>query len=157
MVFNKGISPWSSTSRKGIDSLAVWLIPTISHPADFTFIYHHQVTLVAQIAMTLLHHSSLSDIALGRSSRGILTELLDVGLRRSTRSGASMRGAHRSTSLISSLLLQQCPACLVRLSLMVCVIGGKSPYSCFFVGVLLPGFVQGSTQYSGTTSIYFIL
>ena len=43
--------------------------------------------------------------------------------------------AYRSTSLISSsLLLQQCPACLVRLSLMVYVIGGKCPYSCFFVG-----------------------
>ena len=60
----------------------------------------------------------------------ILTELPDVGLCRSTR-----MGAHRSTSLIiSSLLLQQCPGCLVRLSLMVCVIGGKCPYSCFFVG-----------------------
>ena len=37
-----------------------------------------------------------------------------------------MWGVHRSTSLMSSfLLLKQCPACLVRLTLIVFVIGGK--------------------------------
>ena len=36
-------------------------------------------------------------------------------------------GVHRSTSLtISSLLLQQCPACLVRLACIVFVIGGRT-------------------------------
>ena len=34
----------------------------------------------------------------------------------------------------SSLLLQQCPACLVRLTWMVCEIGGRCPYSCSLVG-----------------------
>ena len=34
----------------------------------------------------------------------------------------------------SSLLLQQCPACLVRLTRMFCEIGGRWPYSCFLVG-----------------------
>ena len=34
----------------------------------------------------------------------------------------------------SSLLLQQCPACLVRLNLIVFVMGGKWPYSCCIVG-----------------------
>ena len=44
-------------------------------------------------------------------------------------------GVHRSTSLtISSLLLQQCPACLVRLACIVFVIGGKWPYSWRRVG-----------------------
>ena len=39
-------------------------------------------------------------------------------------------GIHRSTSLMSSsLLLQQCPACLVRLTCIVFVMGGKWPYS----------------------------
>ena len=47
-------------------------------------------------------------------------------------------GVHRRTSLmISSLLLQQCPACQVRLTLMVFVMGGKWPYSCCFVGCCL--------------------
>ena len=39
-------------------------------------------------------------------------------------------GVHRSTSLMStSLLLQQCPACLVRLAWIVFVMGGRWPYS----------------------------
>ena len=39
-------------------------------------------------------------------------------------------GVHRSTSLMSSsLLLQQCPACLVRLIWIVFVMGDRWPYS----------------------------
>ena len=46
-----------------------------------------------------------------------------------------MRGVHWSTSLMSlSLLLQQCPTCLVRLTCIVFVMGGKCPYSWCFVG-----------------------
>ena len=37
----------------------------------------------------------------------------------------------------SSLLLQQCPACLVRLILIVFRMGGRWPYSYFFVGCCL--------------------
>ena len=44
-------------------------------------------------------------------------------------------GVHRSTSLMSSfLLLQQCPACLVRLTCIVFVMGGKWLYSWCLVG-----------------------
>ena len=44
-------------------------------------------------------------------------------------------GVHRSTSLMSSsLLLLQCPACLIRLTLIVFVMGGRWPYSWCFVG-----------------------
>ena len=44
-------------------------------------------------------------------------------------------GFNRRMSLMSlSLLLQQCPACLVCLTRMVCVIGNRWPYSCFLVG-----------------------
>ena len=44
-------------------------------------------------------------------------------------------GVHRSTSLMSSsLLLQHCPACLVRLTWIVFVMGGRWPYSWCFVG-----------------------
>ena len=47
-------------------------------------------------------------------------------------------GVHRSTSLTSSsLLLQQCSAYLVHLTLIVFVTGGKWPYSCCFVGCCL--------------------
>ena len=42
---------------------------------------------------------------------------------------------HRSTSLMSSsLLLQQCPACLVRLAWIVFLMGGRWPYSWCLVG-----------------------
>ena len=45
------------------------------------------------------------------------------------------KGVHRSTSLMStSLLLQQCPACLVRLTLIVFVMEGRWPYCSCFVG-----------------------
>ena len=37
----------------------------------------------------------------------------------------------------SSLVLQQCSACLVRLILIVFVMGGRWPYNCFFVGCVL--------------------
>ena len=44
-------------------------------------------------------------------------------------------GVHKSTSLMSSpLLLQQCPACLVRLTWIVFVIGGRWPNSWYLVG-----------------------
>ncbi len=44
-------------------------------------------------------------------------------------------GVHRNTSLMSSsLLLQQCPACLVRLTCIVFVMEGKWPYSWCLVG-----------------------
>ena len=44
-------------------------------------------------------------------------------------------GVHRSTSLMSSsLLLQQCSACLVHLTWIVFVMGGSWPYSWCFVG-----------------------
>ena len=47
-------------------------------------------------------------------------------------------GVHRSTSLMSSsLLLQQCSACLVRLTWIVFVMGGRWPYSWYFVGFCL--------------------
>ena len=43
-------------------------------------------------------------------------------------------GVYRSTSLMSSsLILQQCPACLVCLTLIVFVMGGRWPYSCYFL------------------------
>ena len=44
-------------------------------------------------------------------------------------------GVHRSTSLMSSsLLLQQSSACLIRLTCIVFVMGGKWPYSWYLVG-----------------------
>ena len=49
-----------------------------------------------------------------------------------------VKGVYRSTWLMSlPLLLQRCPACLVCLTLIVFVMGGRWPYTCSFVGCCL--------------------
>ena len=90
---------------------------------------------LARISPTLSHHFSLSFIASGRysglhpvSSHSCCIYVL-AGRPAFARPYV---GVHRSTSLISSsLLLQQCPACLVRLTWIVFVIGGRWPYSWY--------------------------
>ena len=77
--------------------------------------HHHHIVLAARISLTLSRHSSLSFIALGRSSgqqpviAAECTFVLVVLLLR-----GRVWGSIRVQS--SSLLLQQCPACLVRLN-----------------------------------------
>ena len=101
-------------------------------------IHHHDVVLPAQISLTLSRHFSQSFIASGRSS----------GLHPVSSHSCCMYvwagrpafawpyvGVHKSTSLMSSsLFLQQCPACLVRLTWIVFVMGGRWPYSWCLVG-----------------------
>ena len=95
--------------------------------------HHHHVALVARISLTLSRHSSLSFIALGRSSGQHPVSSHSCSMYVRTGRPAFARpcvGVHKSTSLMSSsLLLQQCPACLVRLTWIVFVIGGRWPYS----------------------------
>ena len=113
--------------------------PNLRYPNKYIHHHHHHhVVPLARISLTLSRHFSLSFIATGRPS----------GLHpRSSHSGcmyvragrpAFARpyvGVHRSTLLISSsLLLPQCPACLVRLTWIVFEVGGRWPYSRCFVG-----------------------
>ena len=86
---------------------------------------------LARISQTLSHHFSLLFITSGRSS----------GLHPVSSHSCCMYvlagrpafaqpyvGVHRSTSLMSlSLLLQQCPACLVHLTWIVFMMGGRWP------------------------------
>ena len=66
-------------------------------------------------------------------------------------------GVHRSTSLMSSsLLLQQCPACLVRLTCIVFVIGGKWPYSWCLVWCCQKNYIYTSCH-AISTDIHDIL
>ena len=101
------------------------------------FPHHHDVRL-ARISLTLSLHVSLSFIAFGRSSG--LHPVSSHSCCMNVRAGRPAfdwpyAGVHRSTSLtISSLLLEQCPACLVRLAYIVFVIGGRWPYSWRRVG-----------------------
>ena len=100
--------------------------------------HHHHVMPLAQISLTLSRHSSLSFIASGRSSGlhpvSSHSCCMSVPAGRPTFARPYV-GVHRSTSLMSSsLLLQQCPACLVRLAWIVFVMGGRWPYRCCLVG-----------------------
>ena len=104
----------------------------------YMYHHHHHIVLAARISLTLFRHSSLSFIALGRSSgqQPVSSHSCWMYVRAGRPAFARpCVGIHKSTSLMSSsLLLQQCPACLVRLTWIVFVIGGRWPYSWCLVG-----------------------
>ena len=94
--------------------------------------HHHHVPL-AQISLSLSRHFSLSFIASGRSS-GLhpVSSQSCCMLVRAGRPARPYEGVHRRISLMSSpLLLQQCLACLVRLTLIVFVMGGRCFVGCY--------------------------
>ena len=97
----------------------------------YTYIYH--VVRLARISQSLSLHVSLSFIAFGRSSG--LHPVSSHTCCMYVRAGRPpfdwpYAGVHRRSSLpISSLLLQQCPACLVRLACIVFVTDGRWPNS----------------------------
>ena len=100
--------------------------------------YHHHVVPQARIPLTLSRHFFLSFIASGKSSglHPVSSHSCCMYVRVGRPAFArSYVGVHRSTSLMSwSLLLQQCPAYLVRLSWIVFMMGGRWPYSWCLVG-----------------------
>ena len=104
----------------------------------YKYIYHHHVALVVRIYLTLSHHSSQSFIALGRSSGQHSVSSHSCWMYVGAGNPAFARPCvvvPKSTSLMSSsLLLQQCPACLVRLTWIDFVIGCTWPYSWCLVG-----------------------
>ena len=101
-------------------------------------VHHHHIVPLARISLTLSRHFSLSFIAFGRSSglHPVSSHRCCMYVRAGRPAFAwPYAGVNRSTSLMSSsLLLQQCPACLARLTCIVFVMGGKWPYSWCLVG-----------------------
>ena len=87
--------------------------------------HHHFVVPLARISLTLSRHFSLSFIASDWSSG--LHPVSSHSCCMYVRAGRfAFAAVHRSTSLMSSsLLLQQCSVCLVRLAWIVFVIGGR--------------------------------
>ena len=100
--------------------------------------HYHHVVPQARISLTLSRHFSISFIASGRSSglHPVSSHSCCMYVRAGRPAFARPYvGFHRNTSLMSSsLLLPQYPACLVRLTLIVVVIGGRWPYSWCFMG-----------------------
>ena len=108
----------------------------------YIYIYHHHhlhVVPPALISLTLSRHFSQSFIASVRSSgpHPVSSHSCWMYVRAGRPAFARPHvGVHRSKLLLSSsLLLQQCPACLVRLAWIVFVMGGRWPYSWCLVGV----------------------
>ena len=118
--------------------VCVWFFVCLSLSLD---IYHqHHVEPLAQISLTLSRHFSLSFIASSRSSElhPVSSHSCWMYVRAGRPAFARLYvGVHISTSLMSSsLLLQQCPVCLVRLTWIVFVMGSRWPYSwCLVVCV----------------------
>ena len=109
----------------------------------YIYIYNHVVP-PSRISRILSHHFSRSFLASGRSSG--LHPVSSQSCCMYVRAGRPAFArpyvrVQRSTSLTSSsLLLQQCPACLAGLTWMVFVMGGRCPYSWCFVGCCLQHF-----------------
>ena len=108
-----------------------------NYPTSQLIIYYHYTSLLTRISLTFSRHPSLSSIASRWSSRQH-----SVSVQRCCRYVRVSRpihkrpceGVHKRTSLTSaSLLLQQWPACSVRLIWIVFKIGGRWPYICSFV------------------------
>ena len=104
--------------------------------------HHHHAVPLARISLTLSRLFYLSFIAFGRSSGIHPVSSHSCSMYVLAGRPAFARpyvGVHRSTSLMSSsLLLQQCPVCLVRLAWIVFVMGGRWPHSWSVVGCFRP-------------------
>ena len=91
--------------------------------------HHHHVMPLVRISLNLSRHFSQSFIASDRSSglHPVSSHSCCMYVLAGRPAFARLYvGVHRSTSLMrSSLLLQQCPACLVRLTWIVFVMGGR--------------------------------
>ena len=99
---------------------------------------NNNVVQLVRISLTFSRHFSLSFIASDRSSglHPVSSHSCCMYVRAGRPAFAwPYAGVHRSTSLMSSsLLLQQCPACLVRLIWIVFMMGARWPYSWCLVG-----------------------
>ena len=110
-------------------SYGIFTLPLCIHIYIYIYIYH-QVVLQAWISLTLSRHFSLLFIASVMSSGLHLVSSLSCCMY--VRAGRSAFAwpyveVHGSASLLSSsLLLQQCPACLVRLIWIVFVMEAGS-------------------------------
>ena len=93
---------------------------------------------LVRISLPLSHNFSLSFIASGRSSglHTVSSHSCCMYVRAGRPAFARPYvGVYRSTSLMSSsLLLKPCPVCLVGLTWIVLMMGGRWPYSWCLVG-----------------------
>ena len=128
----------TSSNAKNLCFPAIFIICPSIIKIQLTISSSSNVVPPARISLTLFHHFSLLFIASGRSSwlHPVSSHTCCMYVRAGRPAFAwPYVGVHRSTSLMSSsLLLQQCPACLVRLTCILFVMVGKWSYSWCLVG-----------------------
>ncbi len=130
----ESVRRWGWVERERVMEIRSGTMPSYIYDDD----HHHHVMPLARISQTLSRHFSLSFSASGRSSG--LYSVSSYSCFMYVRAGRPAfarlyAGVHRSTLLMrSSLLLQQCPACLVRLTWIVFVMRGRWPYSWCLMG-----------------------
>ena len=124
----------SCLSQAGYESMQPW--PEFELGMYIYGIGHYQVMLIVQNPLTLFCPLSLSSITLKYfrlhtvSTKNWYMSVFTGQLIL----GCPCVGIYRKILLmISSLLNQQCPACLVHLTWRVCEIEGKWQYNCFFM------------------------
>ena len=102
-LFSLALDSFGLVRVYGISIIVGYFMP-------YSIYHHHHVVLVARISLTLSHHSSLSFIALGRSSGQYPVSShscwMYVRAGRPAFAGPCV-GVHKSTSLMSSSLLLQ--------------------------------------------------
>ena len=99
--------------------------------------HHYHVVPQARISLTLARHFSLSFIASGRSSEPHPVSSHSCWMYVQAGRTAFARpygGVHRNTYRIQYTYSIQYPACLVRLTWIVFVMGGRWPYSWYLLG-----------------------
>ena len=120
------------------DGIIYTFIRPLAKIMELAHVEDVHLSFLARLSLILSRHFSQSFIASGRSSGlyPVSSHSCCMYVRASRPTFAqSYVGVHRSTSLLSSsLLLQQCPACLVCLAWIVFVLGGRWPYSWCLVG-----------------------
>ena len=121
---------------------------------------HHHIVPPARISLILSRHFSLLFIASGGSSGLYLVSSHSCCMYVRAGRPAFARpyvGVHRGTLLMSSyLILQQCPACLVRLTCIVFVMGGKWPYSWCLVGCCRQDLFKQMFDYNNYGNFYIL-
>ena len=104
----------------------------------YIYPYYHHVMDSSRTFLTISPHSSLSSITPERFSRLYPENCCISVLAGRSAFVRPCEGVYRSMSRMSpSLLLQQCPTCVVHLTGVVFLMGGRWLYSCSFAGSCL--------------------
>ena len=127
--------------RKGSDSFKNDIYKMYSQ-IIYIYIYHVPLPRIFLTLSLSLSPLPLSFITSGRFSglHPVSSHSCCMNVRAGVPAFAEpYMGVHRSTSLMSSsLLLQQCPVCLIRLTWIVFVTGSRWAYSWCLVGCCRP-------------------